>query len=67
MMKLLLLQKNIIDSLIKKLTNESNDCNVLIVDLLKIKEELSYKSEFNNDKETIYKRLEDIYLNNWQK
>ena len=65
--EIVVIAKNIIDSLIKKLTNEPNDCNVLIVDLLKIKEDLSHKSEFNNDKETIYKRLEDIYLNNWQK
>ena len=65
--EIVVIAKNIIDSLIKKLTNESNDCNVLKVDLLKIKEELSNKSEFNKDKEKIYKRLEDIYLNNWQK
>jgi DNA-directed RNA polymerase subunit M/transcription elongation factor TFIIS len=65
--EIVFIAKNIIDSLIKKSTNDSNDCNVLIVDLLKIKEDLSHKSEFNNDKETIYKRLEDIYLNNWQK
>ena len=65
--EIVVIAKNIIDSLIIKLTNEPNDCNVLIVDLLKIKEDLSHKSEFNNDKETIYKRLEDIYLNNWQK
>ena len=65
--EIFVIAKNIIDSLLEKSTNESNDCNVLKVDLLKIKEELSNKSEFNKDKEKIYKRLEDIYLNNWQK
>ena len=57
--------KIIIDYLINELKKKSNINNTLINELLDIKNKLSSKSEFNNDKELIYKKLEDIYLNNW--
>ena len=57
--------KSIIDYLINELKKKSNINNTLINELLDIKKKLSLKSEFNKDKELIYKKLEDIYLNNW--
>ena len=57
--------KIIIDYLINELKKKSNINNTLINELLDIKKKLSSKSEFNKDKELIYKKLEDIYLNNW--
>ena len=44
---------------------KSNINKTLINELLDIKKKLSSKSEFNKDKELIYKKLEDIYLDNW--
>ena len=56
--------KTIIDYLINEIQNKPENVknNNLVGDLLDIKEKLSSKSE---DKEKIYKRLEDLYLKNW--
>ncbi len=55
--------KTIIDDLINEIQNKSGNVNNnLVVELLNIKEKLSLESE---DKEKIYKRLEDLYLKNW--
>ena len=55
--------KTIIDDLINEIQNKpENSNNNLVAELVNIKEKLSFESE---DKEKLYKRLEDLYLKNW--
>ncbi len=59
---------SIIDELMKELSNKSNDNNQLIAELIDIKEKVAFSVDDkvkDKDKEALFKRLENFYLNNW--